>query len=167
MAFCKRLKRHFVLLVLAGSVGSLALAAQQSSVARRDTLTSRDARDGFGKSESISGSIAAVDKRGVLVVKREGPSEPSSTQLIVTQTRQNANEPPQTDSVQAVPAPGQTEYTFRVTTSTRIQVNGHSATLAELASLHNQEVTVDFIPRRSGNFASSIEVGHGGQNQVK
>lgn len=126
----------------------------------RDAASSRDLRSGFGKPETISGKILSVDPRGILILKREGPSEPASTQLTVTETHSpNQTGSSQPEEVQAAPGPGQTDYTFRITTSTQIRANGQRQSLADLAGLSGQHASVRFIPRRSGNFASTVEVG--------
>ena len=60
----------------------------------------------------------------------------------------------------ALKGPGQTNYSFRITGSTVIKVGGNLATLADLGKLENKQATSQFVPRRDGNFATSIEVSH-------
>jgi hypothetical protein len=50
-------------------------------------------------------------------------------------------------------------YNFRVTRSTRITISGNKAGIDELANQLNKQISVEFIPKTGGNFASSMEVG--------
>lgn len=154
------LKGFFVLFVVASFAASSRVWSLQGnpSASGREAVSSRDVRAGFGKPETISGTISEVDQRGLLMVKREGPSEPSTTQLTVTETHNNSAETPQSTEVQTAPGPGQTDYTFRITSSTQIRIDGQSKSLADLAGFENRRATVHFIPRRSGNFAYSVRI---------
>ena len=150
----------FVLLAVMGSSENFAFSKPQrvGPVSASPAASSRDRRAGFGAEESIFGTIAAVDQRGLLILKREGPSEPATTQLTVAESRDDTSGRSHSSVVQAAPGPGRTDYSFRVTASTKIRVNGRTESLADLAGLQNRQATVRFIPRRSGNFAASIEV---------
>ena len=55
--------------------------------------------------------------------------------------------------------PGETVYSFRVTSKTLIQSGEQRVSLASLITLQNKEVTVYFVPERSGNYALGIEAG--------
>lgn len=157
----KALQASFALLILSGCATSVALPQTQSDsrISASRGASSRDLRAGFGRPETISGTISSVDERGVLILKREGPSEPATTQLTVSgPPNPDSAAPARSDEVQTSPGPGQTDYTFRITSSTQIQINGQNKPVADLAGLGNRRATVRFIPRRSGNFASSIDV---------
>jgi len=158
----KALKRHWILLAIAGCTVAGAFATPQSEphAAGRGAVSSRDQRAGFGRPETISGTITSIDERGLLNVKREGPSEPPTTDLTVVETRNpNGGASSEPEEVQATPGPGRTDYTFRMTASTLIRINGQAKSLADLAGLQNRRATVHFVPRRSGDFATSVEVG--------
>src|ERR1051326_1006836 len=150
-------RKIFAILVAVGCASSIAISKAQNElrVSGRDATSSRDSRAGFGKPETISGTIASVDERGVLILKREGASEPATTQLSVTETRDPNQTAPVQSEVQAAPGPGRTVYTFRITSTTQIRLNGQNKSAADLAGLQNRPATVHFIPRRSGNFATS------------
>ena len=163
--FRRPLRRYLlgfsVLLLTAGYAAIVAKSQSDPGSPSRDAASTRDLRSGFGKPETISGTISSVDQRGMLLLKREGPTEPASTQLTVTQPHDSTqNGAPQPEQVQATPGPGQTDYAFRITTSTQIRVNGEKESLADLTGFSGQRATVRFVPRRSGNFAATIEVGH-------
>ena len=63
------------------------------------------------------------------------------------------------EEVTATPAPGETDFNFKVTSSTLIKLDGRQVALGKLATLKGREATVRFVPRRAGNFALGIEVG--------
>ena len=161
MLLSQRLTTGVMLLALAGFSARLALSLQTAARSQEgQTASARDLRNGFGRIETISGTIAAVDDRGIIVLRRVGPSEPATTDLTVTESREDPNGPARITSVQAQPGPGRTEYNFRVTPSTRITVNGQSQTLQQIAGVQDEKANVEFVPRRSGNFATKIEIHH-------
>ena len=82
----------------------------------------------------------------MLILVRRGPTEPPSTVL-----QGNGSQ------VTVLKEPRQTNYSFRITGSTVIKVGGNQATLADLRKLENMQATVQFVPRRDGNCATSIE----------
>jgi hypothetical protein len=155
------LRGSFVVLILSGWAAGLALPQSQgdSRVSAANGASLRDLRAGFGRPETISGTISAVDPRGELMLRREGPSEPATTHLTVTETPDSSQSGPRPSAeVQTSPGPGLTEYIFKITSSTQIRVNGQTKSISDLAGLDDRKATVRFIPRRSGNFASSIDV---------
>jgi hypothetical protein len=143
-------------------VGALPLAAQVTNgVADTETrVHSPHPNSGFGKSESITGTLTRVNpQEGMVIVTRRGPGEPASTQLSGTETKApNSNEVIKTNSVKATPAPGETEYRFRVTTHSLIKASGQRVTLADLTQFQNKPATVYFVPERSGNFVLGLDV---------
>lgn len=78
---------------------------------------------------------------------RHGPTEPPSTVL-----QGNGGQ------VTALKGPGQTNYSFRITDSTVIKVGGNPAALTDLGKRENKQATVQFVPRREGNFGTSIDM---------
>lgn len=121
-----------------------------------------DRKSGFGRPESIAGTIALVKpQEGLLVVVQRGPGQPPSTVVsgatTVTQNQDGTTTTTDTD-VSARPGPGETDYHFRLTGSTLIRINGASATLNELVGLQDRPATVHFVPERNGNFAKEIDV---------
>jgi hypothetical protein len=124
-------------------------------------VSSQDSQGGFGRPETITGTVVMVKtEQGVLVLALQGPSQPPSTDIIVhSKTVKTGDAMVREEEVTTAPAPGETDYNFRVGTSTLIKVDGHRATLGELATLKGREATVRFVPRRAGNFALGVEVG--------
>jgi len=49
-------------------------------------------------------------------------------------------------------------HSFKVTGATHIKIGGQKAKLADLAGQTNKNASVKFSPRRSGNYAQTIEV---------
>lgn len=49
-------------------------------------------------------------------------------------------------------------YNFHVTRRTQIMVGGQKAAMDDLSNQVNKQVTIEFVPRTGGNFASSVEV---------
>jgi hypothetical protein len=123
-------------------------------------LTQQDLKSGFGRPESIQGTISLVKpEEGLLIVTRHGPSEPTSTEITVATPEAAPNDNGSTVSqVTATNGTGETDYNFRVIASTLIKVGGQTARLGDLAGLENRQVTVHFIPKRSGNYAFGIDV---------
>ncbi len=79
-----------------------------------------------------------------------GPKETLSGTLSIADTTQN---------LVIVTGANGIPYSFRVTRATKISVGGQKATIDELANQVNQQITVEFVPRSGGNFASSVSVG--------
>ena len=105
----KALQASFALLILSGCATSVALPQTQSDsrISASRGASSRDLRAGFGRPETISGTISSVDERGVLILKREGPSEPATTQLTVSgPPNPDSAAPARSDEVQTSPGPG-------------------------------------------------------------
>lgn len=141
------------------------LAAEPQPRPEADTLRAVQAAEqkgGFGRAESITGTISLVKPdEGLLIVTERGPGQPAS--LMITGATMVTKNPDgsttKTDAgVSAESGPGETDYHFRVTNSTLIRVNGRSVALSNLARLEDKKVTVHFIPERNGNFAKTIEV---------
>jgi len=145
-------------------MSGLATAAPRQPDARALPATQEsDRSSGFGRVESITGTISMVrPEEGLLVVAQRGPRQPASTAITVAErvTKNPDGTITKTDAgVQAVaPGPGETDYHFRVTSSTLIHANGQTVTLSGLADMQDKQVTVHFIPQRNGNFAKGIEV---------
>jgi hypothetical protein len=99
---------------------------------------------------------------GLLIVTQRGPGKPASTVVTfvvhVTQNPDGTTTKADPAVLAVAPGPRETDYRFRVTSSTLIHVNGQSVTLANLSTLQDKQVTVHFIPQRNGNFAKGIEV---------
>jgi len=123
--------------------------------------SSQDLKGGFGRPETITGTIVMVKpEQGVLVLALRGPSQPPSTDIIVySKTVKIGDAMVREEEVTTAPAPGETDFNFRVGSSTLIKVDGYRAALGELGTLKGRQATVRFVPRRAGNFALGIEVG--------
>jgi hypothetical protein len=150
--------------VISLAASSLAAAPPRQADARTlPAAQEPDRSSGFGRLESITGTISMVrPEEGLLIVTQRGPGQPASTAITVAErvTKNPDGTTTKTDAgVQAVaPGPGETDYRFRVTSSTLIHVSGRSGTLNDLANMQNKQVTVHFVPQRNGNFAKGIEV---------
>lgn len=151
-----------LLLPVAALAGVLQMAAQAPKPVtyNQPALRSNDSKSGFGKPETIAGTLTLVNpQEGLVVVTRHGPNEPASTQLSGTETKApNSNEVVKTDTIKVTPAPGQTEYRFRVTTHSLIKAGDQRVTLANLTQFQNKPATVYFVPERSGNFVLGLDV---------
>lgn len=159
MVVQRMLRGSFFLLVLGCVLGtSLSQAQRYAQNAGSESVSLRDKRSGFGKPETISGTISVVDERGLLTLRRQGPGEPATTDLTVAETRSSPGEPGKTAAVDASPGLGQTDYTFRITSATRISVNGSAKSRADLGELQSRQATIYFVPRRSGNFATQVVI---------
>ena len=158
----KTLNTNIGLLTVAISVASLAPAmpANRHSEDTRTPQASQEVGARLGKVETLTGTISMVKpEQGIVVVIRRGPSEPASTQLTITRPVA-ANTTGGTDErVTVSNGPGETDYSFRVTSKTLIQSGEQRVSLASLVALQNKEVTVYFVPERSGNYALGIEAG--------
>ena len=153
-----------LLAVLSVLASRLAVAApsQQSDTQTPRAIPGLDRRGGFGRAESITGTISlARPDTGLLILTQRGPGQPPSLVIkgATIVTRNPDGTTTRTDTgVTAEPGPGETDYHFRLTNSTLIRVNGRSATPSDLAGLQDKEATVHFVPQRSGNFAQTVEV---------
>jgi hypothetical protein len=150
------------LLPLALLVGTLPLGAQAAKPVNynQPAFHSEGSKSGFGKPETIAGILTLVNpQEGLVIVTRRGPGEPASTQLSGTETRDpRTNEVVKTDTVQATPGPGETDYRFRVTAHSLIKAGDQRVTLADLTQFQNKPATVHFVPERSGNFVLGLDV---------
>jgi hypothetical protein len=134
----------------------------QQSFSNEPAAQAADTTSSIGNPESIRGDISMVRPgEGLLVVTKRGPGQAPA--LVITGatmvTRNPDGSASRTDvGVTASTGPGETNYSFRVTGSTRIRINGRSAALRDLTALRDKKATVRFRPERNGNFASSIDV---------
>jgi hypothetical protein len=136
------------LVIFAAGVAFARPGAQTNAAGQQAALRAPDAESGFGKPETITGTISVVEPgEGAVMLARRGPTEPPSTELVGNNGQ-----------VTALQGPGETNYSFRVTSSTIIKVGGQPAKLADLAELQDKQATVRFVPKRDGNFATSLEV---------
>jgi len=114
------------------------------------------------KSETITGTLSGADPvKGLIFVARRGPHEPPSLEL--SWTERTPSEPGgrvERSPITVSQGPGETDYDFRVTSSTLIEVNGAHASLEGLAALTDAKITVRFTPRHDGDFALEITVSH-------
>jgi hypothetical protein len=55
--------------------------------------------------------------------------------------------------------PGETDFSFRVTSSTLIKIDGKRVSLDRLDAARNRPATVRFLATRAGDFAVEIRVG--------
>jgi hypothetical protein len=111
--------------------------------------------------ETITGRIAMVNPdQGLVILVREGPSEPAATKLSWTETRDPASGGVQKSPMEASQVPGETDYAFKIEGSTVIKVDGRRTSLDRLGAYRNQPATVRFLARRTGDFALEIKVGH-------
>jgi hypothetical protein len=153
-------KREFRLRL--GVLVLLAFGLPAASVRAKAAASGAGDKSGFGRPESIEGTISIVKpEEGLLVVTEQGPGQPPSTQVkgatVVTQNSDGTSTATDT-AVTAQPGPGETDYRFRITSSTLIRANGQRVTMNGLAGMQGKQVTVHFVPERNGNFAKGIEV---------
>lgn len=158
-----RLSKFRVALAMPVVLGT-GLALAEVSAAPNDrpiASQAQDGKDGFGRPETITGTIWMVKPEEELVVLAvRGPSQAPSTDFVVhTKTLRAGNSVIREEEVRTVPAPGETDFNFRVASSTLIKVDGHRLALGELSTLKGREATVRFVPQRDGNLALGIEVG--------
>jgi len=154
---------HLALLIpLAVLGGTLPLAAHATKPVddSKPAASSQHSKSGFGKPESLTGTLTLVNpQEGLVIVTQRGPNEPPSTQISGTETKApNSDEVVETNSVKVTPGPGQTEYRFRVTTHSLLKAGDQRVSLADLAQFQNKPATVYFVPERSGNFVLGIDV---------
>jgi hypothetical protein len=157
--FCMQLA---IVSVLACGLMPASAPKAQLSAATLSAGNSQGRKSGFGRPESIAGTVSLVNpEEGLLIVTQRGPGQPPSTQIsgttVVTQNSDGTSTAADT-AVTAGPGPGETEYRFRITSATLIQANGQRVTPTSLAGMQGKQVTVHFVPERNGNFAKGIEV---------
>ncbi|HXJ96897.1 MAG TPA: hypothetical protein VMT20_29005 [Terriglobia bacterium] len=150
------------LLPLALLAGTLPLGAQATKPVtyNQPGAHSQDSKGGFGKPETIVGTLTLVNpQEGLVILMRRGPGEPASTQLSGTETMDpRTHEVVKTDTVKATPGPGETDYSFRITTHSLIKIGHQRVSLADLTQFQDKPATVYFIPERSGNFVLGLDV---------
>jgi hypothetical protein len=145
-------------------VASLTLAKESEKPGDTPTkgaISSPDSEGGFGRPWRVTGTILMVKPdQGMVALALRGASQAPSTDIIVhTKTVHNGDAAIREEEMTAAPAPGETDFNFRVTSSTLIKVDGQRVALSALATLKGRVATVRFVPRRAGNFALGIEVG--------
>ena len=151
---------HACLSLLASAFLAVSAAAQGQTRGGHAAALS-DTKGAFGKSETIAGTLTIVDPiKGLIVVARRGPDEPRSLQLSWSEKASSTGEHGEMSSITVSQGPGETDYDFRITNSTVIEVNGVRQPLASLAALSNANVTVLFTPRRDGDFAAQVTITH-------
>lgn len=152
------------LLALILLVARLGLAKENekpNAVKDNAEISSHDSKAGFGRPETITGTLVMVrPEEGIVILAVRGPSEPSSTQIVFhRKTFRNGDAVVREEDATATEGPGETDFSFRVVSSTLIKVDGQPVALRELAASKDRPATVRFVPRRAGNFALGIEVG--------
>jgi len=158
-AISKTANASIIVLLAAVFGGHVAwAAAAKGQLAGRPALNGQDMRSGFGRLETLSGTVSMVNGPNV-VVTCHGPSEPASPQVTVTQstTQESGATVPGNRTMSITEGPGQTDYHFKITSRTLIRVDGRPATLADLAQLQNERATIRFIPEPSGNYVTEIQ----------
>ncbi len=155
-----RLSRfRFVLVIQVVLTAGLTLA-EPSPAPNDNHISSPDEKSGFGKPETITGTIWTVKPDEGIVLAVRGSSQPPSMDLVVhIKTVRAGDQVIREEEITTVPAPGETDFNFKVAGSTLIKVDGHLLAVGELSALKGREATVRFVPRRDGNFALGIEVG--------
>jgi hypothetical protein len=162
MEMLQRVCLSFVLLVLLETgTGWAKQGEQPNAPTERTEASSQDVKGGFGRPETITGTVMMVKaEEGIVVLAVTGQSQAPSTVIVVhSKSVQDGDTVNREEEITAVPGPGETDFSFRVARSTLIKVDGHRVALSELATLKGREATVRFVPRRAGNFALGIEVG--------
>jgi hypothetical protein len=150
-----------VLVLLATAPGWCKRGDQSDAIGGPAEASSQDGRDGFGRPETTTGTILMIKaEEGIVVVAVHGTSQAPSTVVVVhSKSVQHGDAVVREEDVTTVPGPGETDFSFRITRSTLIKVDGRRLAWTELQTLKGQEATVRFVPRRAGNFALGIEVG--------
>jgi len=135
--------------------------SQSDAAGGKGNVASEDLKDGFGRPETITGTILMIKaEEGIVVVAVRGPSQAPSTIIVVhSKSVPQGNAMVRQEDITTIPGPGETDFSFRVAPSTLIRVDGHPLAFSELPTLKGREATVRFVPRRAGNFALGIEVG--------
>lgn len=144
------------------AAATVSTAAQGQPPENRTVSNPADSKSSAAKTEIITGTLLRVDPaKGLIIVARRGPHEPSSLQLSWTETSSTGTGGHTEKSpVSVSQGPGETDYDFRVTSSTVIEVNGAHASLEKLAALTNAKTKVRFTPKHGGDFALEITVSH-------
>jgi hypothetical protein len=161
----KRLQRlclSFVVLALLETGPGWAKRVDQPDAPTESTeASSQDVKGGFGRPETITGTVLMVKaEEGIVVLAVTGQSQAPSTVIVVhSKSVQDGDAVKREEEITAVPGPGETDFSFRVARSTLVKVDGHRVGLSELPTLKGREATVRYVPRRAGNFALGIEVG--------
>jgi hypothetical protein len=160
-----RLQRVWLgFLVLAVFESNLAWAKrgdQPDPPAGASEVSPQDSKGGFGRPETITGTVMMVKaEEGIVVLAVTGQSQAPSTVVVVhSRSVQDGDSTTREEEITAVPGPGETDFSFRVDRWTLVKVDGHRVALGELGTLKGREATIRFVPRRAGNFALGIEVG--------
>ena len=109
--------------------------------------------------ETIDGKITIIrPDEGIVVVVRTGPFEPKMTQLTWTETRDPVSGRVEKSPMSVTEVPGETDYAFKITPRTLIEINGQRTSVEHLARSRNKPATVRFLPERKGDFALEIRV---------
>jgi|GEM_PF-1545117 len=119
----------------------------------RSSLSSEELSAGFGRPETIAGTMVMVVPEQNLVVLAVQTSPDQKTSIIEPSPNRSDDE----RTVKIIRS-GATEFDFRVTASSWIKAGGERLSLTDLEALAGRQVTVRFVPRRAGNFVESIEV---------
>ena len=136
-------------------------AAAQSQRQHPHAAESEGTKGAFTQPETITGTLAGVDPiQGLIIVARRGPNEPRSLQLSWSEKPSAAGSRGEMSSMTVSQGPGETDYDFRITDATLIEVNGAGKPLATLVPLLNANTKVLFTPRRGGDFAIKVTVIH-------
>jgi hypothetical protein len=148
------MKQHLIAASLATFLTSgMLFAGSQPAHGSRGSLSKA--------AETITGRIAMVnpDQRLVILV-RQGPSEPPATQISWTETRDPSTSGVQKSPMEVSQVPGETDYAFKIDGLTMIKVDGQRTSLDQLGASRNRPATVRFLAKRTGDFAVEIKVGH-------
>ena len=150
-----QLMRAFKVTVRTG-IFLVAAALLTGSLVARQGVSGRDSSAGFGRPETITGTIVMVDaSRGVIVLS-DTVSAPASTEVTTAQT--TAPDGTRVEAQTVSRAPGQVDYKFKVRRSVPITLGGQRVGLADLTSMTGRQATVRCVPERSGNYVLGIEV---------
>ncbi|HXJ96901.1 MAG TPA: hypothetical protein VMT20_29025 [Terriglobia bacterium] len=150
------------LFLLASTLLVVSAAAQDQPQHAHVAANLETTKGAFTKPETITGALAGVDPtKGLIIVARRGPNEPPTLQLSWSEKASSTpGQHGEMSSITASRVPGETDYDFRVTSATLIEVNGVRQPLTSLAALSNANTKVRFTPRRDGDFALEISVTH-------
>ncbi len=120
-----------------------------------------DAKQGLGRTETITGNVVHVLPEQNLVVLSVRGDTSTSTIFAERHARvyRNGQTVTQADQSGIREGPGETYYNFRVDCAAFIRLNRQAATLSKLTKFENRQATVRFVPHRDGNFALGIEAG--------
>ena len=157
-----RVSVAFVVSALLGTgLGSTKASQKPDDATTKGAITSQGSQVGFGRPETVTGTILIVDpEQGIVALALRGPSQPPSTDIVVhTRNVHVGDAVIREEDVSTSEAGGETDFNFRVPNSAVIKVDGRRVALRELVKLRGREATIRFVPRRAGNFALGIEVG--------